>query len=130
MENILIEGKHGVNFIPTVDFNAETGICELAGESYLEDTIEFYSPLYSWLRQYIDEINKPITYNFRLRYFNTSSSKCIIDILNILKRYKDNGGEIEVNWFYDADEEDIEDELEEIEDFMIETNLTINLVPN
>ena len=40
MENILIEGKHGVNFIPTVDFNADTGICELAGESYLEDTIE------------------------------------------------------------------------------------------
>jgi len=130
MENIQITGKHGVNFIPTVDFNAETGICELAGESYLEDTIEFYSPLFNWLKQYTVEINKPVTFNFRLRYFNTSSSKCIIDILNILKKYEDNNGTVEVNWFYDSDEEDIEDELEEIEDFMIETNLKINLVPN
>ncbi len=130
MENIQILGKHGVNFIPTVDFNAQTGICELGGESYLEDTIEFYSPLFTWLREYAVEINKPITFNFRLRYFNTSSSKCIIDILNILRKYKDDGGTIEVNWYYDADEEDIEDELEEIEDFMIEANLKINLVPN
>lgn len=130
MENFQIKGKHGVNFIPTVDFNADTGICELIGESYLEDTIEFYSPLFSWLKQYTVAIDKPVTFNFRLRYFNTSSSKCIIDILNILKKYKDDGGTVEVNWFYDADEEDIEDELEEIEDFMIETNLKINLVPN
>jgi len=130
MENIHIEGKHGVNFIPTVDFNAETGVCEIAGESYLEDTLEFYTPLYDWLKQYIKEVNKPVVFNFRLRYFNTSSSKCIIDILNILKKYETEGGKVEVNWYYDADEEDIEDELEEIEDFMIETNMKINLVPN
>ncbi len=130
MENIHIEGKHGVNFIPTVDFNAETGVCEIAGESYLEDTIEFYTPLYDWLKQYIKEVKKPIIFNFRLRYFNTSSSKCIIDILNILKKYETDGGDVTVNWYYDADEEDIEDELEEIEDFMIETNIKINMVPN
>ncbi|OQX98785.1 MAG: hypothetical protein B6I20_10645 [Bacteroidetes bacterium 4572_117] len=129
MENIQIAGKHGVNFIPTVNFNADTGICEIEGESYLEDTIEFYSPLFKWLKEYCVEINKPITFNFRLRYFNTSSSKCIIDILNILKKYKDDGGTAEVYWYYDAEEEDIEDELEEIEDFVIETNMKINLVP-
>jgi hypothetical protein len=130
MENINIEGKHGVNFVPTVDFNADTGICELAGESYLEDTIEFYAPLFSWLKQYSAEVKKPITFNFRLRYFNTSSSKCIIDILNILKSHEEKGYTVDVNWFYDAEEEDIEDELEEIEDFMIETNLKIKLVPS
>ena len=129
MENIYISGSHGANFIPTVNFNAETGVCELAGESYLEDTIEFYAPLFKWLKQYTTEIKKPVQFNFRLRYFNTASSKCLIDILHILRKYEETGGTIEVNWYYDASEEDIEDELEEIEDFMIETNIKINMVP-
>lgn len=129
MENIHISGSHGANFIPTVDFNAETGICTLAGESYLEDTVEFYAPLFKWLKQYTAEIKKPIVFNFKLRYFNTSSSKCIIDILHILRKYEEADGQLEVNWYYDASEEDIEDELEEIEDFMIETNIKIKMIP-
>jgi len=129
MENIYITGFHGANFIPTVNFNAETGVCELAGESYLEDTIEFYAPLFKWLKQFTSEVKKPIQFNFKLRYFNTASSKCIIDILHILRKFEESGGTIEVNWYYDANEEDIEDELEEIEDFTIETNLKINIIP-
>jgi hypothetical protein len=129
MENIYISGSHGANFIPSVNFNAETGVCELVGESYLEDTIEFYAPLFKWLKQFVSEVKKPIQFNFKLRYFNTASSKCIIDILHILRKFEESGGKIEVNWYYDANEEDIEDELEEIEDFMIETNIKITMVP-
>jgi hypothetical protein len=128
MENLCISGSHGTNFIPSVDFSAETGICELVGESYLEDTIDFYAPLFKWLKQFTTEVKKPIKFNFKLRYFNTASSKCIIDILHILRKFQENGGQIEVNWYYDASEEDIEDELEEIEDFVIETNIKINMV--
>jgi hypothetical protein len=129
MENIYISGSHGTNFIPTVNFNAETGVCELAGESYLEDTIEFYAPLFKWLKQFTTEVKKPVQFNFKLRYFNTASSKCIIDLLHILRKFVEAGGSIEVNWYYDANEEDIEDELEEIEDFMIETNIKIKIIP-
>lgn len=129
MENIIISGSHGANFIPSVNFDAETGVCEISGESYLEDTIEFYAPLFKWLKEFTSEVKKPIIFNFRLRYFNTSSSKCIIDILHILRKYEEAGGKIEVNWYYDSEEEDIEDELEEIEDFMIETHIKINMLP-
>lgn len=129
MKNINIKGSHDAYFIPTVDFNAETGICELSGESYLEETIKFYTPLFSWLKEYTEKIKKPLIFNFKLTYFNTSSSKCIVDILNMLKNYQKNGGEVTVNWYYDDDEEDIEEELEEVEDFMLETGLQINLIP-
>lgn len=129
MESIHIEGSHGQHFIPTVDFNYETGICNLEGESYLEDSVEFYAPLYKWLKTYFNDVNKPIIFNFKLKYFNTSSSKCIIDILHILKKYENADGEVTVNWYYDASEEDIEDELEEIDDFMIESDIKINVIP-
>jgi hypothetical protein len=130
MENIIISGSHGANFIPSVNFDAETGVCEISGESYLEDTIEFYAPLFKWLKEFTTEVKKPVQFNFRLRYFNTSSSKCIIDILHILRKFEEAGGKIEVNWYYDSEEEDIEDELEEIEDFMIETHIKINMIPD
>jgi len=126
MENIHIVGSHDVFFVPSVNFDAETGICELAGESYLEETVEFYTPLIQWLKTYIEEEARPITFNIKLTYFNTSSSRCILDILNILKIYEENGGTVIVNWYFDPDDSDME---EEIEDYMIDSELKITLIP-
>lgn len=129
MENIFIEGHHGTYYIPTVNFNAETGVCQLEGESYLEDTLSFFSPLISWLKEFLDTQEKPLIFNFKLSYYNTSSSKCIVDIFSLLKKKKDVGKKIEVNWYYNSFSEDAEEEVEEVEDFMLETGLDINLVP-
>lgn len=126
MEDIHIEGSHDNYFIPTVHFNANTGICELSGESFLEDTVEFYKPLIEWLKKYTGEIKKPIAFIIKLTYFNTSTSRCILDILNILKDYEDDGGEVVVNWHYDENDGDME---EDIEDYVIDTGLDINLIP-
>ncbi len=126
MENIYIEGSHTNFFVPTVDFNAETGVCILSGESFLEDTIEFYDPLVQWLEEYTSEIKKPLTFEIKLTYFNTSTSRSILDLLNILKEYEDDGGEVTVNWHYDEDDIDME---EDIEDYMLDTGLEINMIP-
>ncbi|MCP3928592.1 MAG: DUF1987 domain-containing protein [Bacteroidetes bacterium] len=127
MENLEIQGSHGDYDVPTVLFNAETGVCTLQGESYLEKTAEFYDRLLEWLDQYIAEVDKPITFDFKLSYFNTSSSKRILYILLKLKEYEDDGGEITTNWYYDTDDMDME---EDVEDFRIISNLEINLIPD
>jgi hypothetical protein len=127
MQNLDIKGSHGDYEVPTVMFNATTGVCELQGESYLEKTAEFYDQLLAWLDEYIAEVNKPITFNFKLTYFNTSSSKRILYILLKLKEYEDNGGEVTTNWYYDEDDTDME---EEVEDFRIISNLDINAIPD
>jgi len=124
MEDIKIKGSHGVHFIPTVDFNSATGVFELSGESYLEDTIKFYKPILDWLSEYSSVNRKPITFNFKLTYFNTNSSRSILDILKILKKYETIGGKVTVNWYYNEDDIDMED----IEDFAIDTDLPINLI--
>jgi hypothetical protein len=49
----------------------------------------------------------------------------LVDILDVLKKYQNDGGKIEVNWYYD----DTEEELEEVEDFILETGLDINKIP-
>lgn len=125
MEKIQIIGSHDVFFVPTVDFNPDTRTCLIAGESYLEETLEFYEPLFNWLEKYFVEINAPLTFNIKLTYFNTSSSRCILDILNLLKEYIEQGGEIDLNWFYDPSDSDM---IEEVEDYMADIELDINMI--
>ncbi len=126
LEDIVIEGSHQNFFTPKVNFNAKTGICEISGESFLENTTEFYKPLIDWLRTYTTEIKRPIAFIIKLSYYNTSTSRALLDMLNILKEYEDNGGEVTVNWHYDENDIDMK---EDIEDYMIDTGLNINLIP-
>lgn len=123
MENIFIEGSE-IYFTPEVNFNATTGICEIAGESYLEETYAFYDPLYKWLKEYVIS-KKALTFNIKLRYMNTSSSKCMLVMLKILKNYQDDGGKITVNWFIDKEDDDMQ---EEVEDILRETEMPINSI--
>ncbi len=126
MENIDIKGFKDDFFIPTVNFSADTGVCEISGESYLEETIEFYNPLIKWLEEYTNsgEYNK-LTFNFKLTYYNTSSSKRIVDILLILRSFEESKQDLTVNWYYEEDDLDI---VEEVEDFMKISKLNINLL--
>lgn len=124
LENLKIQGEKGVYFIPHVDFNAETGHCVVEGESYLENTWEFYKQLVDWLSAYADT-GQPLSFDFKLTYFNTSSSKGILEVLEFLKDYQAKGGDIVLKWYYPEDDEDI---LEEAEDFIEDTQLDIELI--
>lgn len=97
-----------------VHFDPDAGILSLAGSSYPEDPVEFYSPLYVWLKQYIQDVNRPLTVNVTIDYLNTSSSKCILDFVEILEEYHQSGGEVALNWYYDKDDEDMEETWEEL----------------
>jgi len=110
---------------PAINFDAQTGICELIGDSYLEATPEFYEPLLVWLKTYMTQVNKPITFNFKVKYFNTSTSGFFLDILLLLKDYQDKGGDVSVFWYLKDEDPDLE---EEIEDYMQDTNLHIQVL--
>ena len=124
LNTLEIKGEKGTYFVPYVRFDAETGKCLLEGESYLENTWEFYNDLVDWLRSYT-ETGQPIAFNFKLTYFNTSSSKGILELLQFLKEYEDQGKQVTVAWYYPEDDEDI---LEEAEDFVEDTQLDIKLI--
>ena len=45
----------------------------------------------------------------RLEYFNTSSSKCILDVFKKLEKLKNTGADVHVNWYFETDDEDMEE---------------------
>ena len=127
MENLEINSGHESFDVPIVSFNAETGVCAIEGESYLEKTAEFYDNLLTWLNRYMAEVKGDISFSFKLTYFNTSSSKRILHIMLRLKEYVDNGSKVKTNWHYNP--KDIEME-EAVEDFMSISKLKVELVPD
>ena len=67
----------------------------------------------------------PRSPNIKLTYFNTNSSRLLLDMLDILKKSLDAGGSVTVNWYYELNDPDIK---EEVEDFEIETGLPIQMI--
>ncbi len=126
LESILIESNEDSSFTPSVKFDVKTGICTIEGESCLENAAEFYARLINWFEKFINQNKGAIQLNLKLMYFNTSSSKCILDMLKILKRYKDSGGKVTVNWYYRSYDAD---QLEEAQDYVAYTKLPMNIIP-
>ena len=108
---------------PRVDFNPSAEQFELSGKSIPEDSLGFYNPVMDWLQSYAQTPNFKTTFSFKLEYFNTSTSKVLLDMLYILEKI--NG--VVVNWYYDEDDEDME---ESAMDFNEVVDFEINLVKN
>jgi hypothetical protein len=125
MKSLVITTESDSPFYPGVFFNAETGVCEITGESYMEEAYKFYLPLINWIKEFVINEKQSLELNFKLIYFNTSSSRLILDILDILKKFRDEGHEVKVNWYFDPDDPDVKDE---VEDFEIESGMDIELI--
>lgn len=124
MQSLDIKAEKSVYRIPRISFDVKNGECWIEGESNLEDTELFYRNLADWLKFYIRNIKKPIYFHLKLYYFNTSSQKGILQLLKLLRFYKDNGGQVTVYWHY---KENDDESLEEAEDFMIDCGLKFQL---
>jgi hypothetical protein len=111
MELITIEGSPKT---PNVVMNPETGVVEIKGRSIPENSIEFYKPVVDWLEEYSKSPAPKTVVNIQLEYFNTSSSKCILDVFKKLENIKKNQNDIVINWYYEEDDEDM---LEAGEDY-------------
>ncbi|MEA2043223.1 MAG: DUF1987 domain-containing protein [Bacteroidota bacterium] len=124
MKDIIITPQEDELYRPRVHFNADQGVCTIEGESYIEDINEFYDPLIDWLKEYTQIQHTTLIFNFKLTYYNTSSSKKIIEMLKVLKHFKQKNGVLSINWYYSKEDTDI---IEDAEDFMIISGLQFNL---
>ena len=122
MDNLHIEGSPKT---PSVKFDSNEGTLELKGRSIPENSVEFYQPLYEWLDGYSANNKPKTTIDIKLEYFNTSSSKCILDIFKKLEAINGHGTEVQVNWFFEEDDEDME---EAGQDYQAIIGLPFNMV--
>lgn len=101
--------QEGTAKTPKLHFDGENGLFEISGRSIPENSIEFYRPVLNWLDEYIRFPVEHITLTVKLEYFNTSSSKCLVDIFRRLEKLHQQGTYIHVKWFYESEDEDMQD---------------------
>lgn len=119
MEDLSLEGTAKT---PTVDFKSE-GELLIKGRSIPENSIEFYKPLIDWIATYSDNPKENTLVNIQLEYFNTSSSKCILDVFKKLESISDST--VSVKWYYEEDDEDM---LEAGEDYEAIIDLSFEMI--
>ena len=110
---------------PKLVFTPDDGKIEIKGRSIPENAIDFYRPFMELLEKYSASPKDVTEINIQLEYFNTSSSKCILDILKKLESMYKNGSNIVVNWYYEKDDEDM---LESGEDYQSIIKIPFNMI--
>ncbi len=91
---------------PKIDFNIN-GKLSIEGKSFPPDVTVFYSDVLNWLDEYIENPADKTVLVLKLDYFNTASSKIIMDILYRMEKLHSNNHDVLVDWFYPDDDEDM-----------------------
>ncbi|MFQ3579957.1 MAG: DUF1987 domain-containing protein [Bacteroidales bacterium] len=115
MEPIKLQGTDDT---PSVILDKANGIFEFSGRSLPEDVNAFYEPILEWLSEYSESPNEQTVVNFKLVYFNTASSKLILDILMKFEEINEKGSDVLIRWFYPEDDEDMQEAGEEYADIV------------
>jgi hypothetical protein len=122
MENFSLEPTSKT---PSIKFDIIKGVFEISGRSIPENSLDFYKPVLDWLDQYIQKPRTETILEIRLEYFNTSSSKCLVDIFRRFEILNRKGMETQIRWFYEEEDEDM---LESGEDFKGIVKIPLDLI--
>lgn len=98
---------------PGISACSETGRVSLIGDSYPENSFEFFQPLIAWLESYLGQPEGRLSLEICLAYLNTSSVRVMMDILDMLEESFQAGRQVDLVWFYEAGNERIAELAEE-----------------
>lgn len=111
---------------PRVRSDAEAGLLELTGESYPENSFEFFQPILGWVADFLARDDRPLGVELRLTYLNTSSIKCMMDLLDAMEEAHLSGRAVSLTWFYDPENDRA---LDLAEEFREDLGLPFHIVP-
>jgi SiaC family regulatory phosphoprotein len=92
---------------PRVFWNPDSYTFMLEGRSIPEDAVGFYRKLNGWVNECGPELTGTVNFDFKLEYFNTSSSKCILDLFKLLQKAWEQNPKLNIRWYYSEDDQDM-----------------------
>jgi len=92
---------------PSINFNPTNGLMEIKGRSIPYDSDDYWMPILNWFESYVVAPFQSTVFKINLEYFNISSSKRILFLLYKLNEIADKGLDVQVEWEYKSDDEDM-----------------------
>ena len=111
MDTLHLEGTEDT---PRIILDKKGGTMEISGRSLPEDSTDFYKPVLDWIENYAQNPNPSSVFVFKLEYFNTASSKLILDVLYALEDIKG----MRVHWYFHDEDEDMEEAGQEFSELV------------
>lgn len=104
MKNLYLKGSEET---PEIVFDKDKPEFRVTGKSYMEDATAHYTMVIGWLQEYSKNPNPVTLFRFELEYVNTASSKIVHDILDALDDIFLEGNDVQVEWHYYEEDEDM-----------------------
>ncbi|MGD9773208.1 DUF1987 domain-containing protein [Diaphorobacter sp.] len=102
---------------PEVDFRFDTHQLSLRGESYPENAASFYKDVISRLQEYLDnQAAGRVEVHIALAYFNSSSTKMLFNLIEMLNDAAEAGIQVVLHWYYDEEDDTIAEFGQELSD--------------
>lgn len=106
------------NRTPKIEFNTKNNTFLITGRSIPENSIDFYKPAIDWLTEYLQEPLPETILDVKLEYFNTSSSKCLVDIFRKIETLHKSGKKAQIRWFFIEEDEDMQESGEDFKNII------------
>lgn len=87
---------------PMVSFDPPSSTLRLIGESYPENSFVFYAPVIVWLKSALATLPE-FTLDCTIIYMNSSSTKCTLDILDLMEEAHSRGVQTSIVWRYNKE---------------------------
>lgn len=92
-----------------VDIDIEKGLFDFSGTSHIKD-MEAFAPTFDLIKSYIEHppINRTVL-NCRFEYFDSNTSRLLMEIFHLFEETHSKGNEVIVNWHSKYEDIDMKD---------------------
>ena len=99
---------------PEVAIDPETQSARISGECYPEDTEKLFTEINRAVADYFANAASSLKLEIKLIYFNSSSARALMELMDSLEQRSNEGAKIEVRWFHDEDDDVTKEFVEDI----------------
>jgi hypothetical protein len=102
---------------PEVVLDPQNKVFSISGSSRPENPMQFYKPIFDWITEYIENSSGRFTFEVKMSYFNTSTSKILLDLFELFERLAEEK-DIHVIWYHESDDDEMQEAGEELLDLV------------
>jgi hypothetical protein len=111
---------------PRILYSPAENVLQIIGSSLPENVYTLYEPVMEWLQEFVNApvLNPPMQIIFKIQYYNSGSIRYFAEILTKIANLSGKGLKYSVEWYYEADDENIREAGEDLSDIS-ETPFTL-----
>jgi hypothetical protein len=117
---ILSPLSHPLHLLPTEDepgilLDKNNNIFRFSGKSMPEDPGKVFIPVMDWVSEYVNLPNPSTSIEFRMDYFNSSTARFFVEMLEKFEEIHEKGADVKILWYYHPDDVVILERGEDLE---------------